>query len=315
MINHHEALTAALVHIMTTRVREFTSAQQQDDKMMALGKLSAGLAHELNNPASAVVRSSSDLLKSPLKLNEKIAQVLSSGISAEKLRTINEIIDEKILLSKKLTLMERTTIEDELVEWLEEKDIENPYEIAETLADMGLKPDDLDKVSQALEKENARVTLEWVVELLNLQKLVKEVHDASKRISELVNAIKTYSYMDRAPEKEPTDLHEGIVSTLTMLGHKLRQKELKVVKNFSDELPKVKVFAGILNQVWTNLIDNAIDAMPSGGTLEIKTYQENSDARIEIIDDGEGIPKETLSKIFDPFFTTKDIGKGTGLGY
>jgi len=314
MINNHHELTTVLVHIMASRIREFTAAQQQDDKMMALGKLSAGLAHELNNPASAVVRSSSELKKVNEILPSLVRKVVSLDINSEKMEAINQLFLNKAKTRIDLSLKDRTALEDQITDWLEDHSIEEPYEIAEVLSDNNFTSQDLELIREKVETSNLKPLLDWLTQSLIFNKLVNEIQEGSKRISDLVHAIKSYSHMDRSPDKELLDIHDGINNTLTMLSHKLKAKKVDVEKEFSDSLPKVKAYAGTLNQVWTNLIDNAVDAMEEGGTLTIRTFPENGNVKIDIIDNGSGIDESVKSKIFDPFYTTKDIGKGTGLG-
>lgn len=314
MIKCHHELTTALVQIMTTRVREFTTVQQQDDKMMSLGKLSAGLAHELNNPASAVVRSSSELKKSNDRLPGLIKNVVSLNLPAEDMEAVNHFLIKKGHKQKELNLKERSSLEDELTLWLEQYPIEDSYEIAEVLSDFNFSLEDLDLLLQKVGKANLKPILEWLSQTLVANKLVLEIYEGAKRISDLVLAIKAYSHMDRSADKEQLDVHEGINSTITMLSHKIKGKKIQVNKEFSDTLGTVNACAGTLNQVWTNLIDNAIDAMEEGGTLAIKTFRENGNIKINVVDNGRGIEPSIKDKIFDPFYTTKDVGKGTGLG-
>lgn len=240
MIKHHHELTTVLVHIMASRIREFTTAQQQDDKMMALGKLSAGLAHELNNPASAVVRSSAALKKTNEVLPGLVRKVASLDIDPQKLKTVHQLFLEKAQIRKDLSLKDRTELEDQLNDWLETQGIEDPYEIAEVLSDYGFSTGDLQTISDQVGASNLKPLLEWLCQSLTFNKLVDEIQEASKRISDLVHAIKSYSHMDRSPDKESLDIHEGINNTLTMLGHKLKTKKIDVVKDFSDSLDEVK---------------------------------------------------------------------------
>ncbi len=314
MIKCHYELTTALVQIMASRIRDFTAAQQQDDKMMALGKLSAGLAHELNNPASAVIRSSSELEKINYILPGLIRDVVSLDIPPQKMEVVNELFLEKAQTRKDLSLKARTELEDELTDWLEDHQLKEPFEIAEVLSDFNFTVKDLELLDENVSTVNLQPILVWLSQSLVFNKLVSEIHEGAKRMSDLVQAIKSYSHMDRSPDREPLDIHEGINSTLTMLGHKLKEKKIEVFKEFSSDVQQVNAYAGTLNQVWTNLIDNAIDAMDDHGKLTIRTFRENGDVKIEIIDNGSGIEASSKDKIFDPFFTTKDIGKGTGLG-
>ena len=311
-------ITEVLVHTMTDRVRDFTRAQQQNDKMMALGKLSAGLAHELNNPSAAVVRSAQELKKHLSTTPANFKRVIKIETSDEIVNQVNELVYTKIESygSTSRSLMQKTALEDELTDWLENIGLENPYEWTETFADFDVSSSDLDSVQSWLRPEDVAPVLGWINQVLTTEKLVCDIEDASKRINALVTSIKGYTHMDQSTEKQLADIHPGIRNTLTMLGHKIKKNQIKLIENFQPDLPKAHIFISELNQVWTNLIDNAIDAMEGapGAVLEIKTVRDHEILNVFIVDNGSGIPKEIQDKIFDPFFTTKPMGKGTGLG-
>lgn len=316
MVQRHYELTEALVHILTSRVREFTKSQQQNEKLMALGKLSAGLAHELNNPAAAVVRSAAALRQHLGAVPEKFKRVMMIRLSPQQVDAINDILFAKIAPGRNpaLALMQRTALEDELAEWMESHDIQDGSTMAETLVEFGFGLADLDKILHAVSSAFLAPALEWFDNVLNTEKLVVEIEEASKRIGALVSSVKSYSHMDQAPDKQWTELRIGIDSTLTMLRHELKKKNIQVKVDFPDDLPKVKAFVGELNQVWTNLIDNAIAAMEPNGQLQIVARRDREFAVVSVIDNGHGIPEEIQSQIFDPFFTTKKMDEGTGLG-
>lgn len=318
MIREHEELTTTLVHIMSSRIRDFTKRQQQDDKMMALGKLSAGLAHELNNPSAAVVRSAQELKKHLGFLPEGFKKVIKIRTSEEQVDLINEMVFTKTKRGVNLTrsMMEKADLESELLDWLDDHEVENPDEIAEILTEFDFAVEDLDLIKDNLRGEDLFPVLNWVTQVMTTEKLVNEIEEASGRINKLVSSVKSYTHMDQAPEKEKTDIHIGIKNTLTMLNHKLKKSSVDIVESFEKDLPKANIFVSELNQVWTNLIDNAIDAMEDveKKTLELKTTRQGDFVNVSIIDSGNGIPEDIQGKIFDPFFTTKKVGKGTGLG-
>lgn len=318
MIRNHHELVEVLVHVMTDRVRDTTRMQQQNDKMMALGKLSAGLAHELNNPSAAVVRSAQELKKHLSNIPDNFKRVIKIRASEEAVEKVNDLVFSKIAAYGKtpLSLMQKTALEDELTEWLEENEIDNGYEMAEIFAEFGIQTDDLEEAKSWLRPEDKLPVIGWLSQVLTTEKLVGEIEEASKRINSLVTSVKGYTHMDQAPEKHPTDIHIGIRNTLTMLNHKIKKNNIKLIENFQLDLPLASIFVSEMNQVWTNVIDNAIDAMEGrmNNILEIKTEKSGQFVNVSIIDNGPGIPKEIQDKIFDPFFTTKSIGKGTGLG-
>ncbi|UHG91843.1 ATP-binding protein [Spirosoma oryzicola] len=317
--NQYE-LTEVFVHEMTTRVRDFTKLTQQNEKMASLGRLSAGLAHELNNPVSAVVRSG-DTLKTHLRATpEAFKTVMNLNLNDEQVDTVGEAffkrVDQEL---PSLSLLERSSREDELTDWLDDNGVDDSMDLAGPLVEFGFTVDDLDWILERVGDANLAGIVNWLVNNLVTEKLVKEISDASKRIATLINSIKEYTHMDRGAGKEQVELANGIRSTLTLLDHKIRNKHIAVTLNIPDDLPAICGWPGELNQIWTNLIDNAIDALPDGGTLEITSEPDRQANGLEfvltkVIDNGSGIPADIQDKIFEPFFTTKGIGKGTGLG-
>jgi signal transduction histidine kinase len=318
MIRNHYELTQALVNIMTTRVRDFTALQQQNEKMMALGKLSAGLAHELNNPASAIVRDSLTLKKHLEQEPESVKAIFTMRLEPEQVTGITDHLFEQIAKQNatRLSLKQRTMREDELIEWLDEHEVENSYDIVESFIDFNFDTGTLEKFNKIALPENLSDILNWISDVLISEKMISDIQESARRIAELVSSVKTFTHMDRGQDKQYADIHIGIRNTLTMLGYKIRKGNINVVEDFDETLPEVKALIGELNQVWTNLIDNAIDAMePAGkGTLTIKTRRDREFVEVFIVDDGPGIAPDIQNLIFDPFFTTKDMGKGTGMG-
>ncbi|HEV9036511.1 MAG TPA: ATP-binding protein [Puia sp.] len=318
MVSRHYELTAALVHVMTDRVRNFTTLQQQNDKMMALGKLSAGLAHELNNPAAAIVRGS-ESLKQHLQLEpESFKDVINVRMEAKDVDFLKDKLFAILARTDKprLTLVQRTELEDEMRDWLDEQKVQNSDEIAENFLDYAFTCDDMEQFHAHIPDQYLSPVLNWINTNLVTERMVQDINEASQRIFRLIQSVKNFTHMDQGKGKELTDIHTGIGSTLTMMQYKLKKANIRVVEEFDPALPKIMALVGELNQVWTNLIDNAVDAMEVNGKgqLTIRTMKDHSFAKISVIDDGPGIPAGIRSNIFDPFFTTKGIGKGTGLG-
>jgi len=318
LIKQHFELTQALVHVMTSRVRDFTALQQQNEKMMALGKLSAGLAHELNNPAAAIVRGSTMLQKHLQLQPDSFKKVISTQMTGQQVDDINNILFEVLGRKDKpvLTMMKRMELEEELLDCLEEMQVDNSAEVSENFVEFGFTCTDLQAIETRVTRQHLSPVLNWMNNNLVTEKMVNDIREASQRIEKLISSVKNFTQMDRDTDKQFTNIHQGIASTLNMLDFKRRKGNVQVIEHYDTSLPEVKVFVGELNQVWTNIFDNALDAMEVNqkGTLEIETKKEKNSIVVSITDDGVGIPPEVKDRIFDPFFTTKDIGKGTGLG-
>ena len=310
-----EEVGRRLVAQMSDRVRGDVRLEQQSEKMMALGRLSAGLAHELNNPAAAVRRAAALLSEHRAKLPALVTalvrhQVGEQGLEKlEQLRSLGRQDDESTA-----TTLERSEREDELLDWLEGHDVAEPWDVAATFNEANLTLEDLEDVSRSVPEAALTDALAWLSGGISSDRIVEEIKGAAGRISELVASIKTYSHMDRSSEHKPTDVRLGVDNTLKMLSHKVKAKEIQVLREYQDDLPLIPANAGELNQVWTNLLDNAIDAVDHGGELILRARLNDLWVDVEIVDDGPGIPEEILSHIFEPFFTTKDVGVGTGLG-
>ena len=314
-ITQHYELTEALVHMMSTRVRETTATLQQNEKMFALGKLSAGLAHELNNPAAAISRAASLLQSQVRQLPHLFKTVSGLHVDQDKIEKIQQLVRDKINSTRPvLSMLQKAEHEDELNSWLEDNNIENID--TEGLTELNFTINDLEIIKDCLTKDELVVVLEWIGNFLVTNKMADDIRISSERISELVGAVKNFTFMDKASDKQMIDIHTGIRNTLTILNYKLKNANVTVVENYDETISKVKAFPGDLNQVWTNLIDNAIDAMEVNkkGMLEISTTRDGQFVKVVLKDDGPGIAKDILQKIFDPFFTTKEMGKGSGLG-
>lgn len=318
MVSQHYELTEALVHIMTTRVRNFTSLQQQNEKMMALGKLSAGLAHELNNPAAAIVRGSESLTKHLKVKPAFFKEIMSIRVEEKDVDRVTNKLFEVLGREEKpkLTLMQRTEREDEMRDWLDEHSVSNSDEIADTFLDYAFTCEDLGDLYEHIPDKYLSPIFNWMNQNLVTEKMVEDIQESSQRIFHLIQSVKNFTHMDQGKGRELIDIHSGIENTLTMLQYKLKKGNIDIVREFDKQLPRILAMVGELNQVWTNLIDNALDAMEAvgRGRLVIRTEKDHEFVKVSIIDNGPGIPDEIGSRIFDPFFTTKDIGKGTGMG-
>ena len=316
MIQRMPLLVQRLVNIMSDRVREMTTADQQQDKLMALGKLSAGLAHELNNPAAAATRAANDLVATLADLRAADLRLCQHKLTAEQeneIRTFESNAIEHATSTAQLNSLEQSDREELIASWLEGHRIEKPFKIAANLVEGGVDAADLERVSARMETSVFKDVLTRVNAQLEVAKLANEIKAGTARISELVGAIKEYTYMDQASVQE-VDIHKGLENTLLILKYKLRKKNSAVIREYAEDLPHIKAYGSELNQVWTNLIVNAVDAMDEGGKLKIRTKLEPTDVMVEIRDNGSGISEAAKSRIFEPFFTTKPVGEGTGLG-
>jgi len=309
-------LAKRLVGIMSDRVREVTTADQQQDKLMALGKLSAGLAHELNNPAAGATRAANDLIATLAELraaNLRLCRHAFTTEQEEAIRAFEDVALEHTATTAELNSLEQNDREDLVASWLEDHGVGDPWKLSGNLVEAGIDAAGLERISDVLEKATFADVLARVNAQLAAAKLASEIKVATSRISELVGAIKEYSYMDQA-SVQAVDIHKSLDNTLLILKYKLKKKSVVVTREYAEALPRIKVYGSELNQVWTNLIVNAVDAMPEGGTLKVRTKREPTDILVEIRDNGSGIPPELRSRIFEPFFTTKPVGEGTGLG-
>ena len=316
MMQRMPVLVQRLVGIMSDRVRESTTLDQQQDKLMALGKLSAGLAHELNNPAAGATRAANDLVETLASLRAADIRLCAHDLTVEQAALISAFETKAIehtTSAAQLNSLEQSDREDAISTWLEEHGINESWKYSANLVEAGLDSNALDELLQPLPATAIPDVLSRVNCQLAAAKLASEIKTSTARISELVGAIKEYSYMDQASVQK-VDIHKGLETTLLILKFKLRKKDINVTRDFASDLPEIKAYGSELNQVWTNLIVNAVDAMSQGGTLKIRTKREPTDLMVEIRDNGAGIPESLKSRIFEPFFTTKAVGEGTGLG-
>jgi signal transduction histidine kinase len=305
-------------HLLTGLFQGFTTRQRttaQRERLLALGSLSAGLTHELNNPAAAAVRATATLQQRVSKMREKLAALAAGHLDEAALQTLIKFQDDaaqRVAAAPKLSAIESADREDELSDWLDDHGISGAYEIAPTFVQAGIDVDWLDLVANAAPSDSLAGAIHWLYYTIDTELLMKEITDSTTRISTLIGAAKHYSQMDRSPH-QTADLRELLDSTLVMLAGKI-PPGVTVVKEYEETLPPVPSYAAELNQVWTNIIDNAVQAMGDTGTLTIRTRRDDEYATVQIADTGPGIPDEIKDRIFEPFFTTKPIGHGTGLG-
>ena len=296
----------------------------QREKLLALGTITAGLTHQLNNPAAATARAVSDLREKTIGMRHKLAMLAEGKFTPEALRVVISIQDEvaeQVAKSKsvELTALESSDREEQIGDWLEDHGITGAWDYAPAFVDAGLDIDWLERVSASVDEVDASALLQgalgWLRYTIETELLMNQIGEASKRISALLAGAKQYSQMDRA-EYQSADVRELLYSTVMMFGDKIgKDSAVKLVKDLDKSLPELLCYPGDLNQVWTNIIDNAIQAMDGSGTLTLRAMRENEEMiRVEICDDGPGIPEDIIGNIFNPFFTTKPFGEGTGLG-
>ncbi len=314
MLERVPALGQRLVSIMSDRIREVTKMDVQREKMMALGKLSAGLAHELNNPATAARRAASSLKDAVKELRAATIRIDEHTLTPPQ-RAMLTCVERELAdrtESSVLDSLDRSDREERMTEWLGRHGIEKTWELSASLVESGFDVGCLEQVAGEFPNELLEDALTRVTAGVTVDRLAGDIENSTGRIAELVQAIKEYSYMDQMPEQE-IDVTKGIESTLTMLWHRLKHG-ISVEREYEPKLPPVCARGSELNQVWTNLIDNAADAMDGKGQLRIRTARELGFVLVEIGDNGPGIPKEIQDRVFEPFFTTKGAGQGTGLG-
>ncbi|MEM7482565.1 MAG: ATP-binding protein [Acidobacteriota bacterium] len=307
------------VHRMLDRTRDVTRSDVHREKLASLGTMAAGLAHELNNPASAARRTARELEETLQAFDEHSSRIVQQFIFKDPPPgdedPFEPVYERMTLESPAAGVLEQSDLEDELADWLDGQGVAQSWTHAPTLVAGGFTKDFLEEFAQRIRPDQVRNFLEWVPRDVSMRLLVRELIEGTERIAELITAMKSYSYMDQDVSKDELDLHEGMDTTLRVLKHKLRKKDIRVEKRYGD-LPRVSAFGGELNQVWTNLIDNAVAAVERGGIITLATTW---DARanvacVDVIDDGSGIPKEIQDRIFEPFFTTRPVGEGSGLG-
>jgi signal transduction histidine kinase/predicted CoA-binding protein len=315
LLNTSTSAARAMLHTITTRLQATESMLRQSEKIAQLGTLTAGVAHELNNPAAAVQRGAGQLKPLIEKLQNAVEMVSGLDLTdaqREIVSGFDQEIKEQATQLDDLDSLTRSDREYEMENLLEEQGVSDVWEVAPTLVSMGFTSSRLSELLDHFSKEGFHSVTSLLSARYASYTLLEEVEQGAKQISQIVKALKSYAYLDQAPV-QMVDVHEGLDNTLVMLRSKLKSG-VDVSRKYSEDLPRIQAYGSELNQVWTNLIDNAVDAMDGEGVLSIDTRSDDNWVIVEICDTGEGIPKEIQSKIFDPFFTTKPQGKGTGLG-
>jgi signal transduction histidine kinase len=305
----------AVLHWVISRLSQNESLLHQQEKMAALGTMSAGLAHELNNPSAAAQRSAAQLEDSQSRWLTLTHQIESAAFQQGQTDWLDGFIQEatqRFASPVKLDALDRIERVDQLQTWLEGIEVESAWELAPAMVNFGWEIEVLQKLKNDLPPALFTLSMQWLGMCCLMMGLLSEVLQTTERISQIVHAVKSYAYLDQAPLLE-VDVHDGLENTLIIMQHKLK-KGVTVKREYAADLPRIQAYASELNQVWTNIIDNAVDAMNGRGEIKIKTYEEDQHVIIEISDNGPGIPEDIQSRIFDPFFTTKAPGHGTGLG-
>jgi signal transduction histidine kinase len=313
MLGTCRTVAQKVFRLAAERFRNLEGFAQQRERLASLGTMAAGLAHELNNPASAALRAASEL-QQVIENTSGFLCELVHGLEEEHWGKLLDAYAEALERLPKVPPMDsvaRSDKEEVLTTWFDEHGISEGWKLSGVLVEAGLDNAWLEKFISPLPAELRDPSVHWLEGRLSSRLLLKQVENSASRVAELVKAVKSYTHMDKSPMQD-TDIHEGIDSTLMMLGHKL--KNVKLTKKFDRTVPRIVAYGGELNQVWTNLIDNAIDAVGGKGSICIGTFQDDGYLVVEIVDDGTGIPANVQSHIFEPFFTTKTVGSGTGLG-
>jgi signal transduction histidine kinase len=292
-----------------------TSREQSRERLTSLGTMAAGLAHELNNPAAAARRAAAEITEALDVINSAIARFVEAGVERDQAEVLVALQQQALAHAAACTVLDAldaSDAEDDVLGRLEALGVNEPWRLAEPLAVAGVDQAWLDRVAEAAGPATD-AALRWVAASLTAVRLAAELAESTERMSSLVKSVKSYAYMDRGDLVE-VDLHEGLETTIAVLGYKLKHTQIALVREYDRTLPKLTVRGSELNQVWTNLLDNAIDALGDSGTITIATHADGECAVVEFTDDGPGIPEDTAARIFDPFFTTKEVGQGTGIG-
>ena len=314
MINHCPVFTAYTVHSMIDRARKFNTSDLQDEKMISLGKLSAGLAHELNNPASATVRNIKMLIKGVANLDTASRNLGAAGLAKTQLDALENLCLQCLESVDMQTMspIEKGEYQDQIADWIKHHKLNPALEIP--LADTNITLKQLEELTTMIPGHALELTINWLTARFLADSLTLEIENATTRIHDVINAVKKFSYMDNLGEKGLVDIASGVMDTLSVLIAKTKAKNAEIILNIPPDVPKVYASGEDINQVWFCLLDNALDAIPDTGMITVSARRETDRVEVSIIDNGPGIPTDKLSKIFDPFYTTKAPGQGTGLG-
>ena len=314
----------AILGNMAYRFQKMQSTTVQQEKMASLGTLAAGLMHELNNPGAAARRAASQLRENLMRMHELSLKFKESDLNKEQKHCMFDLQKQALAAKQPIRMnsLDQSDAEEALAEWLESVNVENAWKMAPTLVSIGMNANELERVRKDFEGPLLSDALSWLDAMISSMQLVGTIEESIGRVTDLVHAVKSYAYEGKG-QKQTIDINDSIHATLVILGHKFREKEIVLEKNFAPDLPPLHTECSGLNQIWTNLLDNAIDAVPQHGNIRVRTWADKKssspdeshiDLCISISDNGSGIPLESQPQIFDPFYTTKPVGVGTGIG-